>query len=54
MQMNQNLSVKRGRRNRVSSEQKLAILQQWQAGTPVVELCRIPQREGQRHLSLEE
>jgi len=42
MQMNQNLSVKRGRRNRVSSEQKLAILQQWQAGTPVVELCRIP------------
>ena len=40
MQMNQNPTVKRGRRSRVSSEQKLSILQQWQAGTPVVELCR--------------
>jgi transposase-like protein len=40
MQMNQDPTVKRGRRSRVSTEQKLAILQQWQAGTPVVELCR--------------
>jgi transposase-like protein len=40
MQMNQNPTVKSGRRSRVSTEQKLAILQQWQAGTPVVELCR--------------
>jgi transposase-like protein len=38
--MNQNQPVKRGRRRRVSTEQKLAILQQWQAGTPVAELCR--------------
>jgi transposase-like protein len=40
MQMNQNPTVKSGRRSHVSTEQKLAILQQWQAGTPVVELCR--------------
>jgi len=40
MQMNQSPTVKSGRRSRVSTEQKLAILQQWQAGTPVVELCR--------------
>jgi len=40
MQMNPNPSVKSGRRSRVSTEQKLAILQQWQAGTPVAELCR--------------
>jgi len=39
MQMNPDSPVQRGRR-RVSTEQKLAILQQWQAGTPVVELCR--------------
>jgi transposase len=38
--MNPDPPVQRGRRTRVSTEQKLAILQQWQAGTPVVELCR--------------
>jgi hypothetical protein len=40
MPMNQSSTVKSGRRHRVSTAQKLAILQQWQAGTPVVELCR--------------
>ena len=40
MIMNPDPPIKRGRRPRVSTEQKLAILQQWQAGTPVVELCR--------------
>jgi transposase-like protein len=40
MQLNQSPTVKSGRRSRVSTEQKLAILQQWQAGTSVVELCR--------------
>ena len=40
MQMNQSPTVNSGRRSRVSTEQKLAILQQWQAGAPVVELCR--------------
>jgi len=35
MQMNQNPAGINGRRKRVSAEQKLAILQQWQAGTPV-------------------
>jgi transposase-like protein len=40
MQMTQNSPIKSGRRRRVSTDQKLAILQQWQAGTPVVELCR--------------
>jgi len=40
MQMNQSPTVKSGRRRRVSTEQKLAIFQQWQTGTPVVELCR--------------
>ena len=40
MQMNPDPPVKRGRRSRVSTEQKLAVLQQWQAGTPVAELCR--------------
>jgi transposase-like protein len=40
MQTNPNPPVKRGRPHRISNEQKLAILQQWQAGTPVVELCR--------------
>jgi transposase len=40
MQMNPDPPVQRGRRSRVSTEQKLAILQQWQAGTPVTELCR--------------
>ena len=40
MQMNPDPPVQRGRRSRISTEQKLAILQQWQAGTPVVELCR--------------
>jgi hypothetical protein len=39
MQMNPDPAVQRGRRSRVSTEQKLAILQQWQAGTPVAELC---------------
>ena len=41
MQMIQDPPVKAGRRERVSAEQKLAILQQWQAGTPVTELCRL-------------
>ena len=40
MQMAQNSPAKTGRRTRVAAEQKLAILQQWQAGTPVAELCR--------------
>jgi hypothetical protein len=40
MQTNQNPTLKSNRRSRVSTEQKLAILQQWQVGTPVVELCR--------------
>ena len=40
MQMNPDPPVKRGRRSRISTEQKLAILQQWQAGAPVVEWCR--------------
>src|ERR1700677_534962 len=40
MIMNPDPPIKRGRRPRVSTEQKLAILQQWQAGTPGVELCR--------------
>ncbi len=40
MQMHQSPIVKSGRHSRVSTEQQLAILQQWQAGTPVVELCR--------------
>ena len=40
MQMMQDSPVKTGHRKRVSAEQKLAILQQWQAGTPVAELCR--------------
>ena len=31
-----------------------AILQQWQAGTPVIEVVPHPQSESQRHLSLEE
>ena len=38
--MNPDPPVQRGRRTRVSTEQKLAILQQWQAGTPALELCR--------------
>ena len=37
--MNLNPTVKNGRRS-FSTEQKLFILQQWQAGTPVAELCR--------------
>jgi transposase len=41
MQMTQDAPVKTGRRQRVSAEQKLAILQQWQAGTPLPELCRL-------------
>jgi len=41
MQMNPNPPVKSGRRSRVSTEQKLSVLQQWQAGTPVAELCRL-------------
>jgi transposase-like protein len=40
MQSNPNLTVKNRRRRRVSTGQKLAILQPWPAGTPVVELCR--------------
>jgi putative transposase len=40
MQMIQNPAAKSGRRSRFSTEQKLSILQQWQAGTPVAELCR--------------
>jgi len=40
MQMIQNPEAKSGRPSRFSTEQKLSILQQWQAGTPVVELCR--------------
>jgi transposase len=40
MQMPQEPPVKVGRRKRIATEQKLAILQQWQSGTPVVELCR--------------
>ena len=39
--MNSDPNGQSGRRSRVSTEQKLAILQQWQAGTPVVELCRL-------------
>jgi hypothetical protein len=35
------LPVKRRRRSHVSTEQKLAILQQLQAGTPAAELHRI-------------
>jgi hypothetical protein len=38
--MNPDPPVQRGRRSCVSTEQKLATLQQWQAGMPVVELCR--------------
>ena len=40
MQTNPNPPIKRVRPRVMSNEQKLAILQQWQAGTPVVELCR--------------
>ena len=40
MQMLQEPPVKAGRRKRIPSEQKLAILQQWQGGTPIAELCR--------------
>ena len=40
MQMNPNPPGKSGRRSRVSTQPKLSILQQWQAGTPVAELCR--------------
>jgi transposase len=40
MQMTQNEPRPRGRRSRFSTEQKLALLQQWQAGTPAAELCR--------------
>jgi putative transposase len=41
MQMNPDPTSKSEHRSRISTEQKLAILQQWQAGTPVVELCRL-------------
>jgi putative transposase len=41
MQLNPDPSAKSGRRSRVSIEQNLAILQQGQAGTPGVELCRL-------------
>lgn len=41
MQMTQTSPTKTARRKRMAAEQKLAILQQWQAGTPVTELCRI-------------
>ena len=41
MQMDTEPTKTSGRNSRVSTEQKLAILQQWQAGTPVVELCRL-------------
>ena len=40
MQRNPDPTVQRGRRSRVATGQTLAILQQWQAGTPVLELCR--------------
>ena len=40
MQMSPNPPAKSGRRSRFSTEQKLAILQEWQGGTPVAELCR--------------
>ena len=40
MQMPPNPPAKSGRRSRFSTEQKLSILQQWQAGTPAAELCR--------------
>jgi transposase-like protein len=40
MQMNPNPPAKSGWRSRFSTEQKLALLQQWQSGTPMAELCR--------------
>ena len=40
MLMTPESTEKRGRRPRVATQQKLAILQQWQSGTPVAELCR--------------
>lgn len=40
MQMPPSPTDKPGRRKRATAEQKLAILQEWQAGTPVAELCR--------------
>jgi putative transposase len=41
MQMPPSPAEKTGRRKRATAEQKLAILQEWQAGTPVAELCRL-------------
>jgi len=41
MQMNPNPTVSSGKRHRFSTEQKLSFLQEWQAGTPLAELCRL-------------